>query len=131
MEELDLSAVDAGGVRVELQLQVSTPPPRVGIRLPGGVVRVYEDVDLFECLLAIRRDFEHSGLRLCCQGARPNVSPSGLSRQMTDGRLAYVVERGRRPSDDDLVDIFAPADCDEVVTIEAQRAAIRKLYELS
>jgi hypothetical protein len=92
--------------------------------------RIYQEVDLLECLKSIRRDLEGMGLLLCCQGARLNVFPSGMLRQMTDGRLAYSLQAGEMPSDDDLVDIFAPADCSEVATLEDQLAAMRELFRM-
>ncbi|WP_158791014.1 hypothetical protein [Streptomyces sp. NRRL WC-3549] len=92
--------------------------------------RVYEEVDLLECLKSARRDLEVMGLLLCCQGARPNVFPSGMTRQMAEGRLAYSLEAGKELSDNDLVDIFAPADCSEVATLEDQVAAMRELFRM-
>lgn len=49
---------------------------------------------------------------------------------MTEGRLAYSLQAGKTPSDDDLVDIFAPADCAEVTTLEDQLAAMWKLFHM-
>ncbi|MEW1568938.1 hypothetical protein AB0454_39020 [Streptomyces sp. NPDC093509] len=95
-----------------------------------GFEQVYEDVDLLECFKSARRDLENRGLLLCCQGARSNVFPSGMTRQMTDGRLAYSLEAGKELSDDDLVDIFAPADCSEVVSLEDQLSAMRDLFRM-
>lgn len=131
VEELMLTATGVHGERVNVHFRLSTPPPIVRMTLINeDFQRVYEEVDLLECLKAIRRDLEGMDLLLCCQGARPNVFPSGMTRQMTDGRLAYALQAGKMPSDDDLVDIFAPADCSDVVTLEAQLAAMRKLFGL-
>ena len=47
---------------------------------------------------------------------------------MTAGRLACSIQPGKPPSDDDLVDIFAPADCSEAATLEDQLAAMRQLF---
>lgn len=131
MEELARTATRANGEKVNVLLQVSTPPSTLRVRLTDEEFeRVYEEVDLLECLKSARRDLEAMGLLLCCQGARLNVFPSGMTRQMTEGRLAYSLEAGKELSDDDLVDIFAPADCSEVATLEDQLAAMRELFRM-
>ncbi|MFF5309413.1 hypothetical protein [Streptomyces massasporeus] len=131
VEELARTATRASGEVVNVLLQVSTPPSTLRMRLPDEEFdRIYEEVDLLECLKSARRDLEDMGLLLCCQGARLNVFPSGMSRQMTEGRLAYSFQSGKALSDDDLVDIFAPADCSEVGTLEDQLAAMRKLFRM-
>lgn len=130
MEELARTATRASGEVVNVLLQVSTPPSTLRMRLPEEFERIYEEVDLLECLKSARRDLEDMGLLLCCQGARLNVFPSGMTRQMTEGRLAYSFQAGKALSDDDLVDIFAPADCSEVGTLEDQLAAMRKLFRM-
>lgn len=131
VEELARTATRANGEKVNVLLQVSTPPSTLRVRLADeGFERVYEEVDLLECLKSARRDLEAMGLLLCCQGARLNVFPSGMTRQMTEGRLAYSLESGKELSDDDLVDIFAPADCSEVATLEDQLAAMRELFRM-
>ena len=131
MEELARTAVRASGEVVNVLLQVSTQPSTLRMRLPDEEFeRIYEEVDLLECLKSARRDLEDMGLLLCCQGAGLNVFPSGMTRQMTEGRLAYSLQAGRAPSDDDLVDIFAPADCSEVGTLEGQLAAMREMFRM-
>lgn len=129
MEELARIATRANGERVNVVLLVSTRPSTLQVRLADEEFeRVYEEVDLLECLKSARRDLESMGLLLCCQGARLNVFPSGLTRQMTEGRLAYSIRAGKEISDDDLVDIFAPADCSAVATLEDQLVAVRGLF---
>ncbi|WP_156756345.1 hypothetical protein [Actinokineospora pegani] len=131
VEELVRTAIRAIGEKVNVFLQISTPPSILRVRLTDEEFeRVYEEVDLLECLKSARRDLEAMGLLLCCQGARLNVFPSGMTRQMTEGRLAYSLEAGKELSDDDLVDIFAPADCSEVATLEDQLAAMRELFRM-
>src|SRR5207244_9009274 len=46
--------------------------------------------DYFESLLLVRRELEHDGLLVCCQGARRDVWPSGMARDMGAGLEAYV-----------------------------------------
>ena len=83
-----------------------------------------EGVDLFDALMQVRRQLEADGRIPCVAGARLDVYPSGMSRQMSGGRQAYVHVHGRRPDRDDLVDIFESADPADVGTIEQQRASI-------
>ncbi|WP_085927669.1 hypothetical protein [Streptomyces platensis] len=131
VEELTRTAKRVDGEKVDVLLRISTPPSTLRIRLiDEEFEHVYEEVDLLECLKSARRDLEGMGLLLCCQGARLNVFPSGMTRQMSEGRLAYSLQAGRVPSDDDLVDIFAPADCSEVATLEDQLAAVRELFRM-
>jgi hypothetical protein len=131
MDEMNLTATRSDGRQVDVQLQLSTPPSIVrAVLIDEDFERTYQEIDLLECLKAFRRDLEGMGMLLCCQGARVNVLSSGMVRQMTDGRLAYSLQAGKEASDDDLVDIFAPADCSDVVTLEEQLAALRKLFRM-
>jgi hypothetical protein len=66
-------------------------------------------------------------MRICCLGARPDVFPSGMSSQMSGGRKAYRHHLGRRPTREDLVDVFDPASCEDVVTIDEQERTVRSL----
>lgn len=110
---------------------MSENPPVIIARVGGDEEQRFSGVDLFDCLLSLREALEGRGLLLCCQGARRNVSPSGMTRQMSNGRLAYLLRPEVRASDDDLVDIFAPADCADVASIAEQKAEIRKIFRTS
>jgi hypothetical protein len=118
--------VEGGSVAVEITL-LSERPAVLRARWGAGDSRRYSGVDLFECLTALRADLELQSLLLCCQGARRDVSPSGLTRQMSNGRLAYLLSVGRPVSDEDLVDIFAPADCADVASVADQKAEIGRM----
>lgn len=125
----NLSATGAEGGNVEVELTLLSEDPAVlQARWGAGEPRRYSGVDLFECLIAVRADLESQSLLLCCQGARKNVSPSGMTRQMSNGRLAYLLSVGRPVSDEDLVDVFAPADCLDVVSIADQKAEIGRIF---
>ncbi|MGA3565239.1 hypothetical protein [Melissospora conviva] len=121
---------DPSGVEVTLSI-VSENPAVIIARVGGDEEQRFPGVDLFDCLLSLREALEGRGLLLCCQGARRNVSPSGMTRQMSNGRLAYFLRPEVRASDDDLVDIFAPADCADVASIAEQKAEIRKIFRTS
>lgn len=83
--------------------------------------------DLFESLTSLRYALEGDGLLICVEGARADVYPSGMSRQMGGGRRAYRHVAGRRPSRADLVDVFDATPCEEVVGVDAQLASITQL----
>lgn len=103
-------------------------PWRLRLECSGGGY-ASEGVDLFESLTALRLQLESDGLMLCVNGARADVFPSGMSRQMAGGRKAYQLVGGRRPDRRDLVDIFDSACCDSVVSVDEQLASVRKLRE--
>jgi hypothetical protein len=65
-------------------------------------------VDLFDALRSLRVELEAASWLICVNGARRDVHPSGMTRQM--GRGAYVHYRDRRSTGSDLVDILAPAE---------------------
>jgi hypothetical protein len=67
--------------------------------------------DLFDSLVSLRGALEADDLLICVEGARSDVYPSGMSRQMGTGRGAYRHVVGRRPDRGDLVDIFDETCC--------------------
>lgn len=79
--------------------------------------------DAFEALAAVRLQLERDGWLLGVEGSRIDVWPSGMARDQGGGLRAYRVRRGRRPSLDDLVDVFAPA-VEHLATVGEQRAAV-------
>jgi hypothetical protein len=83
-------------------------------------------VDFYRCMMNLRERLEADGYLLCVEGARPDVTPSGGLRQMTDGRMAYRLRPDALVSDDDMVDIFASTDCGDVVAISEQLEAVTK-----
>jgi hypothetical protein len=97
-------------------------PVLVELEDPSGRRFSAESTDLFNALLALRRELEPRGIRLCIAGARADVWPSGMAGQMGAGRSAYQHVKGRRPQ---LVDILSPAPCSEVASVEAQLAEQR------
>ncbi len=120
--------------RRDLELQFSDRTVRRGVieierlkeswvlrlHLPGLDARVYENDDQFEALKDLRRDLAGEGLAVLCAGARRDVFPSAMSREMSGGRKAYVCRMGSRGSADDLVDIFDPAPSDLIGSVEEQ-----------
>lgn len=76
--------------------------------------------DFFECLAQVRLQLEPEGARILCQGARRDVWPSGMARDMGAGLRAYVLVPGRKANFSDLVDIFDPADPALICTVAEQ-----------
>lgn len=77
--------------------------------------------NLYDALLEVRKMLESKGCRLRCAGASLNVYPSGMSKNMGDGRMAYKLTMGRKATRVDLVDIFS--DINEYIdsTVEQQQ----------
>jgi hypothetical protein len=126
VEERDVTIKTAEGIR-HARLHIAVEAPWSLKLVCDGSVFQAQEFDIFECLIAIRRQLEPMNWVLCCAGARADVWPSGMSRDMSGGRRAYVHVAGRRPSFEDLVDIFDPADCGDVVSVDAQKLSIKEL----
>ena len=120
----------AGEAGIEtVEATVSTEPPwTLTLTFPDGRVTTAQAPDLFSALEAVRLELEGGGLLACCQGARPDVFPSGMSRQMAGGRRAYRLRAGRRATEEDLVDILDPAGCDDVVAVQEQHDAVQRFH---
>src|SRR5579871_1469356 len=56
--------------------------------------REFSSGDLFDTVVSLRTALEHIGVQLLCAGARPDVFPSGMSRDMSGGRKAYITKLG-------------------------------------
>ena len=87
---------------------------------------VFEASDFFECLKKLRRLLEKYGYLICCYGARPDVYPSRMSRQMSKGRIAYLMKIGEPATRNHLVNIFQSVSADKIDTIESQEAFYEK-----
>ncbi|WP_163504679.1 hypothetical protein [Fodinicola acaciae] len=111
----------------DAQLMFSVAPPwQLEVWLDDGTVVAAQENDLFECLVVVRRQLELRGISLCCEGARSDVFPSGMARQMGGGRKAYrhFAAGEQRPQ---LVDIFASTDCSKICRVDEQLESVRKL----
>jgi hypothetical protein len=128
-ERRQLDVLGNDGIQT-VDATIATEPPW-GVRLdfPDGHLEQAQGPDLFEALQSVRRKLQDAGMLLCCQGCRPDVFPSGMSRQMGGGRRAYHHRPGQQATMDDLVDIFEPADCADVVTVEQHREAMERMYD--
>jgi hypothetical protein len=78
--------------------------------------------DIFESLRALREELEKIDAKALCAGARPEVFPSGMAREMSGGRKAYITRLGFPSLRTDLVDIFDYADPGKVGSVAQQNA---------
>jgi hypothetical protein len=79
-----------------------------------------ESLDYFEALLEVRKLMEQDHLIPFCYGASLNVYPSGMSRDMSQGMVAYRMTLGRSTTREDLVRIF-DAGADVIPAFVAQQ----------
>ncbi|WP_433593945.1 hypothetical protein [Nocardia sp. CA-145437] len=128
-EVVNLTAVDSAGVQWPVVLRLGEPSV-ARVELVGHGVFGSADDDYLSCLLAVREYLEARGRLLCCQGARPDVWPSGTLRQFDNGRRAHVLDHDRRGAELEVVDIFAPAPAEVVVSVLDQGKAVFAFHGL-
>jgi hypothetical protein len=123
VEQRVITAVDSAGRSYEVTARASTDTRhyRLELESPEFGTHVAEAADVFECLCQLRMQLGEDGIRLCCNGARLNVWPSGMARDMGGGFKAYALQMGRKASREDLVDIFDAAPIDTIATVKEQR----------
>lgn len=114
----------ADGAIASAQLAIRADPQALSyeITLDGieAETRRFVSSDLFEAMIELRKVLESKGARLLCAGARPEVFPSGMARDMGGGRKAYVTRIGEPARSEDLVDIFHYAAPGTVGTVDEQ-----------
>jgi hypothetical protein len=93
----------------------------------GGHERHFDAADYYECLRAFRRVIEPEGFRVLCQGARPNVCPSAMSREAGAWK-SYVHTLGQPALTKDLVGTFDPVDDITYVGTVAQQDGFMKRH---
>ena len=131
-EQVLLEAVGEDGRTETVRIDFSETPPYV-LRVrrgAGDTSATYEANDLFAALINLRLALEAEGLLLCCQGARVDVTSSGMEKQAGGRHVFPFTLETRQVHHERSVDIFAPAAPDEVVTVEEQRKAIFALHGL-
>src|SRR5437868_2426080 len=117
MERIQVQARSSTGGLETLSIEISKPLPwKFTVSGLGYMNRVFENCDLFEALRDLRRELEIKDYQLLVQGARVDVSPSGMSRSMGGGRKAYIMQIGRPATK--LVDIFDDAKTEQLGTVE-------------
>lgn len=71
---------------------------------PNGENFNAESSDYFSALVYIRNKYPN--YIFLCKGAKKNVYPSGMSRDMSEGVIAYELTLGKRAELKDTVNIF-------------------------
>ena len=74
--------------------------------------------DFFDALRQIRLELETQNAMILCNGARIDAYPSGMSRQMSLGRIVYLNQTGQ-PAKHKAA-IFDKADADWVASVAEQ-----------
>jgi hypothetical protein len=134
VEIIQLNVQRAGMKKIRLRAELTAGPSddcRLVIAWPvGSEERHFDAPDYYECLRAFRRLIEPDGFRVLCQGARPNVHPSGMTRQMGGALKSYVHTLGQPGSMKDLVGTFDPVeDIASVGTVQEQDEFMRRHWE--
>jgi len=124
MPQQSVLIADQNNLLVSCELSYSDSLP-YSIRLDHELVRghVFSGRDLFECLIALRRELEKTGAQILCNGSRTDAYPSGMSRSMGGARMVYLMELGRPAKE--LVEIFGKADLEKIGSVEQQRSYFR------
>lgn len=83
MEPIELRAISPGKSFTPVSIQVlDVDGGGLRMRFTGGEWQHFSEPNLFKCLMSLRTYLEKQELLLCCQGARPDVFPSGMQQQM-------------------------------------------------
>lgn len=117
-----IKATNSRGELIELRVQISSGKSWLlqYCRL-DGTQHSFEASDAFKAMQNLREHLEQQGVQLLCAGARIDVYPSGMLRDMGGGMRAYVLRPGSRSTAPDSVDIFDDADPSLVGTVQQQR----------
>ncbi|NBE51147.1 hypothetical protein [Streptomyces boluensis] len=91
------------------------------LRSPHGVECEASGNDVFHALRTMRAELAPRGVTLCCNGARVDVRPSGLSRSH-GAWMVYVLPRWRPTTARDLVPTLGYAPADRIGSVEEQDA---------
>lgn len=120
--EIKIPLVDSKGSQGFCTLKISEREPWIiefEHLLPKK--QTFHGKDLFDSLIQLRLYLEKNNYLLLCNGARVDVYPSGMSRDMSNGRLAYITKLGESTTKDSIVDIFDEANQINVGTVEQQK----------
>jgi hypothetical protein len=96
---------------------------KLAVQVPdGGQVLEVVASDLFLALQLLRRQLEPSGWQVAVQGSCRNAWASGMQRDIAGARRVYICQLGREVIPREAVDIFGPADLDDLATVDQQLA---------
>jgi hypothetical protein len=113
--------LDPAGSVSEAELSFSVQKPwRMELRTQSGMEFISTARDLFASMQEIRTGLEVPGYKLLCNGARLDVFPSGMSRDMSGGMVAYVLTMGKYTTPEDIVRIIDPAAPEQIASVMQQ-----------
>jgi hypothetical protein len=126
-----LTAEDASGRAENVSITVTGERPyELTLSREDQPAERFGGDNLFPCLLSVRERLEADGLLLCCQGARLDVTNTGLLKQMTDGKYVYTFDPDARTINEETVYALDPAPFEIVGSVAAHRSAIFALFGL-
>ena len=113
-------AIRKNGVELQGVLNdVTTADHRAQITLNYNQTSLTKTADdFFDALRQIRLELETQNAMILCNGARIDAYPSGMSRQMSLGRIVYLNQTGQ-PAKHKTA-IFDKADADWVASVAEQ-----------
>lgn len=118
-----LKIQDEQGFIIDAQVQYFSPSwPNWILEFTSPSIKKlsFTATDVFECLTQLRLELAQYGYKPLCNGARLNVYPSGMCRDMGNGLSAYVFTPGKQVDSEDLVGIFDYAEPDSIASVEEQ-----------
>lgn len=106
MKETKVVNILMSGKKSEVSLILSNDKRKCLINavFPNGENFDAESSDYFSALVYIRNKYPN--YIFLCKGAKKNVYPSGMSRDMGGGVIAYELTLGKRAEIKDMVNIF-------------------------
>ncbi|MYW68412.1 hypothetical protein GTY65_30700 [Streptomyces sp. SID8379] len=120
-EELPVR-VQVDGRLVEWKLLVEGDGPWVlTLRSPAGNECSAQGDDVFDVLRVLRAELAPRAVKICCNGARANVRPSGFASSYGSWMI-YVLHRWRPVTVRDLVPTFDHCEPGLVGSVEEQDA---------
>lgn len=114
--------VEKGGRENQWKIVVEGEGPwTLRLESPNRVESTASGDNIFEALRSMRRELSSRNILLCCNGARVNVRPSGLSASH-GAWMVYVLHMWRPSTVRDLVPVFGYAPPHKIGTVEEQDA---------
>jgi hypothetical protein len=111
---------------MEISVDVQSRLEQIQLENAERDVTCFRETDIFKAMQTLREYLEAKDCQLLCAGARPDVWPSGMSREMGGGRKAYVMQLGKPATE--LVDIFDYAEPAAVGTVQQQREFVEAWF---
>jgi hypothetical protein len=122
MEKLAIQNIDGYGEDATITYYRETKPSGLWVlEFTSSVIKnKYVDVDIFECLISLRQDLASYNYFPLCNGARIDVYPSGMCRDMGNGLVALKCRLGEQTNIEDLVGVLDYAQPYLIGSVEEQ-----------